>query len=76
MYRSNWYQSPFDFHGNYYVDISEYWLKKEAAIGAHGSELERTGHIWLDYFRREAENTGIRTGVKYAERFEVVKMPG
>jgi len=73
MYRSNWYHSTMDFHGNYYIDISSLWDKKEAAICAHVSELERTGRKWLGFFKNEAENAGQRIGVKYAEVFEVVK---
>jgi LmbE family N-acetylglucosaminyl deacetylase len=73
MYRSNWYHSTHEFRGNFYVDITEYWPKKEAAICAHASELERVGKKWLDFFRNEAENAGQRIGVKYAEVYEVVK---
>ena len=73
MYRSNWYHSTLEFRGNFYVDITEYWPEKEAAIRAHASELERVGRKWLDFFRNEAENAGQRIGVKYAEVYEVVK---
>jgi LmbE family N-acetylglucosaminyl deacetylase len=73
MYRSNWYHSTLEFRGNFYVDITEHWPKKEAAIRAHASELERVGRKWLDFFRNEAENAGQRIGVKYAEVYEVVK---
>ena len=73
MYRSNWYQTTTDFHGNFYVDITSYWDKKELAIRAHESEMERTGHKWIEFFRNEATNAGQRIGVKYAEVFEVVK---
>ena len=73
MYRSNWYHSTFEFRGNYYVDITDYWLHKEAAVKAHVSELERTGYKWISFFQREAENAGQRIGVKLAEVFEVVK---
>src|SRR6201999_2612318 len=50
MYRSNWYHSPIDFHGNYYVDITDTWLKKREAIMAHASEVNRTGHKWISFF--------------------------
>ncbi len=73
MYRSNWYHSNLDFKGNFYVDITEYWPKKEEAILAHKSELERTRYKWLTFFKNEAENSGQRIGIKYAEVFEVVK---
>ena len=73
MYRSNWYQSTLDFRGNFYIDITDYWSKKEEAILAHKSELERTHYKWVGFFRNEAENAGQRIGVKYAEVFEMVK---
>jgi LmbE family N-acetylglucosaminyl deacetylase len=73
MYRSNWYDSPDNFQGNFYVDISDYWQKKESAIAAHESEMKRTGSQWISYFKYEAENAGRRIGVKYAEVFELVK---
>lgn len=73
MYRSNWYHSTRDFHGNFYADITDSWEAKEAAIRAHASEFERTGKKWIDFFRNEAENAGQRIGVRRAEVFEVVK---
>lgn len=73
MYRSNWYHSTLDFRGNFYVDITDHWDKKEQAVRAHESEMERTGAKWIQFFRNEAENAGQRIGVKYAEVFEVVK---
>lgn len=73
MYRSNWYHAPLEFRGNFYVDITEHWEKKENAIRAHESEMERTGHKWISFFKNEATNAGQRIGVKYAEVFEVVK---
>ena len=73
MYRSNWYHSPVDFRGNFYVDITNFWGQKEAAIRAHVSEMNRTGEKWIEFFKNEAENAGQRIGVKRAEIYEVVK---
>lgn len=73
MYRSNWYHSPLDFHGNYYVDISDVWHKKEAAILAHESEVSRTHRRWVSFFKNEAENAGQRIGRECAEVFQVLK---
>jgi LmbE family N-acetylglucosaminyl deacetylase len=73
MYRSNWYHSTQDFRGNFYVDISDYWDTKEKSIRAHVSELERTGHKWIAFFKNEALNAGQKIGVPFAEVFEVVK---
>jgi LmbE family N-acetylglucosaminyl deacetylase len=73
MYRSNWYHSAVDFHGNFYFDISNYWDIKKQAIEAHASEISRTRSSWISFFKNEAETAGQRIGVKYAEVFEVVK---
>lgn len=73
MYRSNWYHSSHDFRGNFYVDITDYWETKEAAIRAHRSEMNRTGEKWINFFRNESLNSGQRIGVKHAESFEVLK---
>lgn len=73
MYRSNWYHSTFDFRGNFYVDITDYWTAKESAIRAHVSENTRTNEKWVSFFHNEAENAGQRIGVRMAEVFEVVK---
>lgn len=73
MYRSNWYHSTLEFHGNFYVDITETWEVKEQSILSHESEVERTGRKWVSFFKNEAENAGQRIGVRFAEVFEVVK---
>lgn len=73
MYRSNWYHSPLSFNGNFYVDVTGFLDKKEEAIKAHKSEMERTGHRWIQFFRNEAENAGQKIGVKHAEVFEILK---
>ena len=73
MYRSNWYHSTLEFHGNFYVDITPYWEAKERAIRAHVTEVDRTGNKWISFFRNEAENAGQRIGVPMAEVFEIVK---
>ncbi len=73
MYRSNWYQSTLDFHGNFYIDITDFWKFKEKAIRAHASEMDRIGEEWIRFFKNEAANAGQRIGVKYAEVFEIVK---
>jgi LmbE family N-acetylglucosaminyl deacetylase len=73
MYRSNWYHSTTEFHGNFYTDITMFWPSKEAAIRAHASEVQRVGEKWINFFRNEAENAGQRIGVKMAEVFELVK---
>ena len=73
MYRSNWYHSTQSFAGNFYVDISKYWQKKEESIKAHKSEMKRTGEKWIKFFKNEALNSGQRIGVELAEVYEVLK---
>lgn len=73
MYRSNWYESDIPFQENFYVDISQTWTMKEQAIRVYRTEMERTGNLWIEYFRRQAENCGIKCGVKYAEGFQLVR---
>jgi len=73
MYRSNWYHSPVDFRGTFFVDITEHWSAKEGAIRAHRSDIERTHERWIAFFRNEAESAGQRVGVALAEVFELVK---
>jgi LmbE family N-acetylglucosaminyl deacetylase len=74
MYRSNWYHSTYEFRGNYYVDITDFWQMKERSVMAHESELHRVGNKWIEFFHNEAANAGQRIGVKYAEVFEIVKL--
>jgi LmbE family N-acetylglucosaminyl deacetylase len=73
MYRSNWYHSPTDFRGTFFVDITDHWDTKERAIRAHRSEIERTHERWIAFFRHEAESAGQRMGVRFAEVYELVK---
>jgi len=73
MYRSNWYHSNLDFKGNFYINISDFWDKKEAALLSHESELQRTAYKWISFFKNEAENAGQKIGVQYAEVYEVIK---
>lgn len=73
LYRSNWYHSTNKFNGNFYVDISKTWIKKEESIIQHASEMKRTGRKWIKFFHNEALNSGQKINVKYAEVFEIVK---
>lgn len=73
MYRSNWYHSHFEFKGNFYVDISDFWDKKKDSIEAHKSEMLRTEKKWIEFQYNEAINAGQKIGVDKAEVFEVLK---
>jgi len=73
MYRSNFYDAPHDFHGNYYVDISDFISTKERVVKAHVSEFKRSGEVWLRFIMNQNQNDGQKIGVSYAECFEVVR---
>ena len=73
MYQSNWYVSEKDFHKNFFVDITDFWEKKEEAIRVYRSEMQRVGESWITYFRQEAQNNGFKIGVKYAEAFQAIR---
>lgn len=73
MYRSNWYLSEKEFWGNFFVDITDTWNVKERALRAYQSEMDRTGDLWMTYFRQEAVNNGLKIGTEYAEAFQTVK---
>lgn len=73
MYRSNWYQSQFDFKGNFYVDITDFWHIKEELIRTYHSEFVRAGAKWLEFYKNDAINAGMQVNVSLAEKFEVVK---
>ena len=73
MYRSNFYDTEQQFRGNFYSDISEVMDRKTEVIKAHVSELERVRYEWLDFVEKQNENDGRLIGVKYAERFEIVR---
>lgn len=73
MYRSNYYETEFQFKECIYSDISEFMEEKIKVIKAHKSELERVRYSWLDFFVNQNKNYGQRIGVEYAECFEPVR---
>lgn len=73
LYRSNWYTGIEPFTPNFFVDISDTWAKKEAAILAHQSELKRVGSSWISWSRNEAEVFGKIAGTTLAEGFSCVR---
>lgn len=73
MYQSNWYVSEQEFCKNFYIDITDTWEKKEKAIRAYQTEMQRTGETWIEYFKQEAKGNGLKVGVEYAEAFQMVK---
>lgn len=73
MYRSNFYDAEAPFRGNLYSDISAVMDVKIRSIRAHVSEMARVKDSWLEFVKYQNSNDGQRVGVKFAERFEVVR---
>lgn len=73
MYRSNYYDSARTFNPKLYVDVSDTFNLKIDAIKEYNSEFSRTGTIWVEYLESMNRIDGMKTGVKYAESFEVVR---
>ncbi len=73
MYRSNWYASIHEFHGNFFQDISTVIKKKIEAVKAHKTEYIKRGDKWIDFFVNNNRNSGQQMGIEFAECFEIVK---
>jgi LmbE family N-acetylglucosaminyl deacetylase len=73
MYRSNLYMNSMRFDENFFVDITQFVDLKLQAIAAHRSEVKKFGSDWLDFWKQEAKNNGLRCGREYAEVFQLVK---
>jgi len=76
VYRSNFYDTVRPFTGTYYTDITKQIDKKILAIKAYKSELERVRYSWLDFVINQNENDGQKIGVRYAERFHIIRYLG
>ncbi len=72
-YRCTWYQSETPFTPNFFVDISDVWEQKEAAMRKYQSVSGRVKEDKIAYFKNDAENNGRQNGVSYAEGFQVIK---
>ena len=73
LYRSNFFKSNKEFGGNFYVNISKEFSKKIEAIKKFRGELKRVNNSWIKFVENENKFNGFQVGVKYAERFEVVR---
>lgn len=73
MYRCNWYDGDEPFDPRYWVDISDTIEGKVELIETYASENGRTGGAWVDFARSQARLGGLKSGVAFAEGFEVVK---
>ncbi len=72
-YRCTWYQSETPFAANFFVDISDVWDQKEAAMRKYQSDSGRVKENKIAYFKNDAENNGRQNGIDYAEGFQVIK---
>ena len=67
---------PFSFRAQRYVDISEQFGFKLAALKEHKSQVDRVGERWFRGIRGLAMYRGFQIGTLFAEAFEVVKEIG
>lgn len=64
---------PFAFRAQRYIDISEQYGFKLAALKEHKSQVDRVGKRWFRGIRGLAMYRGFQMGVLFAEAFEIVK---
>lgn len=69
----SWNCFPGAFDPRYFVDISEHYPRKLAAMRCFEDEYARTGVLWEQYARSTGELYGLQAGCRLAEGFEVVK---
>lgn len=71
-YCANWYEGDRRFDPRFFVDVSTTLERKVELLRIYRSENERTGQVWADFVRSSARLNGLKTGVRFAEAFEVV----
>lgn len=69
----SWNCFPGAFDPRYFVDVSEYFDRKLAAMQCFEDEYARTGALWEQYARATGELYGLQAGCRMAEGFEIVK---
>ena len=65
----NWYVFRTPFNPNFFVDISDTYSKKMAALECYESEMKRIGGTWRKYHDNITSNYGIMVNVERAEGF-------
>jgi len=73
MFRSNFYMTPTEFRGNFFVDISDVIEDKMRVIACHESELARVLDSWKIFRENMDRIHGMMNGTEYCEVFEVVR---
>ena len=65
----NWYVFRTPFNPNFFVDISDTYSKKMAALECYESEMKRIGSTWRKYHDNITSNYGLMVNVERAEGF-------
>ena len=65
--------TPYAFHGQAFVDISDTMKIKMKSVRAYQSQIQQRGR-WLEAIEGLATFRGQRIGVKYAEAFQAVRL--
>lgn len=66
-------RSYHDFGREFYVDITENFLKKQETIKAHKSQHKKYGNAWLEAISAKDRERGFEIGTQYAEAFQVMR---
>jgi len=62
------------FRPQLYVDVSDFFERKMAALKAHASQYQKFGEAWIQAVEARSRFRGYEIGVAYAEAFEAVRM--
>mgnify|MGYP001246687408 CR=1 FL=1 len=66
-FSSNYFND--EFKSNIYFEINSSFEKKIESIKEHKSEMKRTKYKWIEYFKNQCKNDGIRFDEGFIERF-------
>ncbi len=71
--RVSWHSTSASFHSRYFVDITEQFEAKRAALQCYRDEYERVGQKWERLVQAQATLCGLQAGCALAEGFDIVK---
>lgn len=69
----SWNSTYQSFAPNYFVDITNQFEAKQAALQCYEDEYRRTGSLWEKFILSTAMEYGMKAGCEKAEGFEVLK---
>ncbi len=69
----SWHSTPESFQSRYFVEITEQFEAKRAALQCYRDEYERVGHKWERLVQAQATLYGLQAGRPMAEGFDIVK---